>query len=239
MTATMNAKPQSKASDEQQIKQEALTVIERAQIVKIVDQDSYDSACSLLLEQVKPFRKKWKEYWDAVKRPLKEAVDAVQQKFNEADKPLETAELNIKSAIRQWDEEQERIRQELQRQAELEARKREEEERLKTVEQLKDDDPFVTEEDVQAILTAPSIAIARPVEATYSRAVGVSKRDNWKCRVTDIKALCRAVANGKVPPTYVVANESVLNARAKADRQTLNIPGCVPYNDPVIAGRSR
>jgi hypothetical protein len=78
-----------------------------------------------------------------------------------------------------------------------------------------------------------------PVQPTYQKASGVSTRENWKAKVTDIKKLCGAIAKGTVPITYVLPNESVLNARAKADRQTLNIPGVQAYNEPIISGRSK
>src|SRR5437016_14320646 len=84
--------PDTLTTNEQEIKQEALTIVEQSKIVKITDQPSYDNACSLLLEQIKPFRKKWAEYWDEVKKPAYAAYKAVLDKFNEGDKPLENAE---------------------------------------------------------------------------------------------------------------------------------------------------
>ena len=223
--------------NEQEIKQEALSVIERSKIVKITDQQTYNQATSLLLEQVMPFRKKWKAYWQVVKKPLKEAVEAVQAKFNEADEPLEKAEKAIKAELSRWELEQDRIQQELQRKAEKEAREREENDRI--MEATLAEEEGATAEEVQAIVSAPVTVVAPPVERTYEKASGVSSRDNWKCRVTDIKALCKAIGAGKVPANYVLPNESVLNARAKADRQTLAIPGCVPWNDKVISGRTK
>lgn len=223
--------------NEQEIKQEALSVIERSKIVKITDQASYNQATSLLLEQVMPFRKKWKLYWQVVKKPLKEAVDAVQAKFNEADEPLEKAEKAIKAELSRWETEQERIRQELQRKAEKEAREREENERI--LQATLAEEEGARPEEVEAIVQAPVTVVAPPVERTYERASGVSSRDNYKCKVNDLKALCKAIGAGKVPVNYVLPNESVLNARARADRETLNIPGCVAWNDKVISGRSR
>lgn len=224
-------------TSEETIKQEALTIVEQAKIIKITDQPSYDQACSLLTEQIKPFRKRWAEYWDTVKKPAYQAYQAVLGKFNEGDKPLETAEKQVKSEIARWDAEQERKRQELQRKAEEEARKAEEEERLRVASLA--EESGATAEEVDAIVDAPVTVVAPPVAPTYQKASGISTRENWKARVTDIKKLCAAIAKGTVPITYVVPNESVLNARAKADKGTLNIPGVVAYNDPIISGRTR
>ncbi len=229
--------PDTLSTSEQEIKQEALTVVEQAKIVKITDQESYDVACTLLLEQIKPFRKRWLEYWSAVKNPAWAAYQAIQKKFTEGDKPLEEAERQVKLEISRWDAEQEKIRQELQRKAEQEARQAEEEERLRLATMA--EESGATEEEVSAIVDTPVTAVAPPVERTYQKASGIATRENWKAKVTDVKKLCVAIAKGTVPPNYVLPNESVLNARAKADKGTLNIPGVVAYNEPVVSGRSR
>ncbi len=93
--------------------------------------------------------------------------------------------------------------------------------------------------EIEAIVSAPSIAVAEPVAETYQKVTGISKRENWKARVTDLKKLAAAVAKGQVPANYILPNEQVLNARAKADKQTMSVPGVVPYNDFVISARGR
>src|SRR5258708_8061744 len=123
--------PDTLTTNEQEIKQEALTIVEQSKIVNITDQDSYDVACNLLLQQIKPFRKRWAEYWEEVKKPAYAAYKAIQEKFNEGDRPLETAERQVKAEIARWDATQELLRQSLQRKAEEEARRAEEEERLR------------------------------------------------------------------------------------------------------------
>lgn len=229
--------PDTLTTTEQEIKEQALTVVEQAKVVKITDQESYDHACSLLLEQIKPFRKRWLEYWAAVKNPAWAAYQAIQKKFTEGDKPLEEAERQVKQEINRWDQEQEKIRQELQRKAEEDARKAEEEERLRIAAMA--EESGATEEEVNAIVDTPVTAVAPPVERTYLKSSGISSRENYKARVTDMKKLCAAIAKGTVPATYVQPNQSALDARAKADKLTMNVPGVQPYNEPVISGRMR
>jgi hypothetical protein len=239
--------PEAIAEQEQELTQQALTIVERAQLVRIIDQRSYDSATSLLLKEIKPLRSRWKTYWDEVKRPLRQAVDAVQAKFNAGEGPLALAEGKVKAEITRWDTEQQRIQQELQRKAQEEEERRAEEERDRAA--IVAENAGATEEEVQAIVEAPVLAIAPPVQPTYQRAAGVSKTDNFKARVTDLKALCRAVGAGKCSVEYVmglvkdkdtgIISSPTLNARAKADKSTLNIPGVVPYNQPFISGRPR
>src|SRR6266849_8010632 len=69
--------PDTLTTNEQEIKQEALTLVEQAKRVKITDQESYDLAAGLLLNQIKPFRRKWKEYWDGVREPAYRAYQAI------------------------------------------------------------------------------------------------------------------------------------------------------------------
>src|SRR5882762_6045924 len=200
--------------------------------LEIRDQVSYDRAALFLIKTIAPFRKKWAEYWAPVKEQTYEAHKAVVAKFKEGDEPAERAEKDIKAAIRKWDDAQEALKQERQR-----ARQRAEEER--EARERAAQAAFAEEEgappaEIEAIVSAPSIAVAEPVPETYQKVTGISRRDNYKCRVVDIKKLCAAIAKGTVPSNYVLPNEKVLNARASADKWTLNLPGCVPYNDATI-----
>jgi multidrug efflux pump subunit AcrA (membrane-fusion protein) len=236
--------PEVIAEQEQELTQQALTIVERATAVVIKDQASYDSACALLLNDIKPFRAKWDAYWkgsDSAPGPIKLAYRAYKSlldKFNEIDNPAELAEKTVKAATIKWEQDQERIRQELQRKAQEDAEREAEEERDRAA--IVAENAGATEEEVQAIAATPVMAVAAPVAQTFQRAAGMSKpRDNWKCICKDIKRLCAAVAKGIVPPTYVEPNQVALDARARADRQTLNIPGCVPFNDPVASARRR
>jgi hypothetical protein len=222
---------------EQELKQQALTVVERAKIIKIADQPSYDAATSLLLNEIIPFRKRWKDYWEALRVPAHAAYQGILDKFNEGDKPAEAAEKAVKSEIRRWDDEQERKRQELQRKAQEEAEREAEEERLRAA--IVAEEAGASEPEVQAIVDAPVVAVAQPVAPTYAKAAGVSGRDNWKAKVTDFPALVKAAAKDKSLLAYLLPNEQALNNRAKADKQTLNVPGVVPWNDRIISGRGR
>ena len=222
---------------EETLKRESLTVIEQAKAIVIVDQASYDTACSLLLDQIKPFRAKAKEYFDSMRIPAHRAYKAILDRFNEADAPLEQAEIKIKGALAAWSTEQERKRQELQRQAELEARRVEEESRANAAAVA--EETGATEEEVAEIVNAPSEAVAAPVVPTYVKTSDVTMRDNWSGQCRDIRALCRAIGAGKVSTEYVQVNQSSLNARARADKSTLNLPGCIAINQTVVAGRTR
>jgi len=223
--------------DEQTIKQEALTVVQKAQIVKIVDQESYEGAVALLLDQIKPFRKRWAEYWSQPKEAAYRAYKSILAKFQEGDEPLEKAENQVKAAISAWTQEQERRRQQLQREAEEAARKAQEEELARAAAVA--EESGATEEEVEQMIAQAPQVVAAPIQPTYEKASGVSTRELWSARVTDIKKLCAAVAKGTVPVSYVEPNMVALNQRAKADKNTLNVPGVIAVKEISVAGRTR
>jgi hypothetical protein len=222
---------------EQELKQEALTIVQRATLVKISDQQSYNAACDLLQKEIVPFRKKWADYWKPLTGAAWTAYKKIQDKFKEMDEPAEQAERVVKAEIRRWDDEQIRIEQEKQRKAQEEAEKAATEERLRAA--IVAEEAGASETEVAAIVDTPLAVVADPVAPTYQRTSGISRRENWKCKIVDLHALVKAAAKDKNLLCYLEANQSALNARAKADRQTLNIPGVVPYNDAIVSARGR
>lgn len=220
---------------EKELKQEALTITQQAALIKITDQPSYDCATSLLLEQIVPFRKKWDEYWSPLRKAAWDAHKAVMAKFNQGDEPAAQAERVVKAEIARWDQAQERIRQEAQRKAQEEAEKAEREARLDAA--VVAEQAGASEEQIEEIVSAPIAVVAAPVAPTYAKTSGVSVRESWHCNVVNIKQLCAAVAKGQISVEYVQPNTSALNARARADKGTMRIPGCVAVKESIVAGR--
>jgi len=205
--------------------------------IVIEDQATYDQASLFLLRVVQPWRKRWKEYWSPLKESAFKAHKEVCKKYDEGDAPAEQLESAIKREIRNWDEKQVRLEQARQRAAQEAAEEKERADRA--AQAFFAEEAGVPAEQVEAITSAPILAVAEPVAPSYKRVSGISTRDNWVARVTDIKKLCLAVAKGQVSVEYVLPNQQALDKRAKADKTTLNIPGVVPYNNKVIAGRSQ
>lgn len=222
---------------EKELKQEALTIVQRASLVKITDQASYDSACDLLQKEIVPFRRKWAAYWEPVKSSAWGAYKAIMAKIQDMDEPAERAERAVKAEIRKWNDEQTRIEQERQRKAQEEAEKAAEEERLRAA--IVAEESGASEAEVSQIVNTPVAVVAEPVAPVYQRTKGISTRENWKAKVTDLHALVKAAAKDKSLLAYLEPNQTALNNRAKADRQTLNIPGVVPFNDAVVSARGR
>ena len=208
----------------------------------IQDQQSYDYAASVLIE-IKTWRKRWEEYWQEPKDNAYKAWKGIVAKFNEADETAAKSEAIVKQKILAWDQEQEHIRQEAQRKAEAEAKAKEEAERqarAAEMEMLEVDDA-----DIEAVLSAPSTAVAEVVQPTYQKVSSISTRANWCAEVTDLKALFKALGSGKfkLNPDQTTKTkeffESLLKPQATANTSTLNIPGVVAVNRPSVGVRGK
>lgn len=75
------------------------------------------------------------------------------------------------------------------------------------------------------------------VAPTYQRPAGIVSRETWSAKVWSIRELCKAVGDGRLPESYVSANMTALNARARADRHLLNIPGVRAISDTSVSAR--
>jgi len=70
-------------------------------------------------------------------------------------------------------------------------------------------------------------------KTTPKMAGGPVYREVWAAEITDIKALCMAVATGKASAECVTGNMVVLNRMAVALKGTMNIPGVKAYSRRV------
>ncbi|MGH9640452.1 MAG: hypothetical protein ACRD3Y_10350, partial [Bryobacteraceae bacterium] len=71
------------------------------------------------------------------------------------------------------------------------------------------------------------------------RPKGFSAGDQFEIEITDIKALARAVIEGKAPAEVLQPNLKVLAAMAKALKGNLQIPGVRITKSISVSGRRR
>ena len=84
--------------------------------------------------------------------------------------------------------------------------------------------------EAESVPIPPSIEEVEP-----SKTSGLSVGKTWFAELTDVKAFCQAVVDGKVPEHYVEANMKILNALAKAlKREDIGVPGCIGKNKPLV-----
>lgn len=217
------------------LEQTALAWPDRAKAIVIRDQQSYDHAADLIREIV-TLRKQVIEHH----KPIKEAAHAAHKAALAAEKklldPLQHAEAFIKRGIGAWDMEQQRIRAERQRKLAEAQRKADEDARLALAAEA--EAAGATEDTVDEILETPVVEPVMTAPPTYEQARGVSTRLNWRAEVTDLKALCRAIGEGKAPINAAQPNLPVLNAMARAMKQTMNIPGVRAVSEASVAVRT-
>lgn len=135
--------------------------------------------------------------------------------------PIDEAEKALKQPINAYYQEQQRL-------AAVESA------RLQKEAQAQLDNSVLAEatalEEVGDKAGAEQVLAAAPVATTQRvvvpKAAGIKTfRDNWKGEFEDIRALCRAVAEGKAPSNYLLFNESVINGVIRAQKSQANIPG--------------
>jgi hypothetical protein len=149
--------------------------------------------------------------------------------------PLNEAKRTIKSAISVWVQEQTKIRAEADRKAREEAERQEEEERLAKA--VKAEEAGASETEVEKIIDTPAPVKVAEVAPTYEKAAGVSTRENWSAKVTDLKALCKAIGEGNAPIQAVQANMPFLNSIARSGKSTMDIPGVEAVKETNVITR--
>lgn len=152
--------------------------------------------------------------FEKIKTPQYQAWKATVALEKEVDTPYANAETKLRAAALDFNRERQRIAEEARIKAEDETRRKADEERLKlasahaeTGDQKKADE----------ILDDPFYVPPAPVPTTAPAKIkGMSFTKTWRAEVFDLKALCRAVADGTVEETAVSPNWEVLNGIAKA-----------------------
>jgi len=89
--------------------------------------------------------------------------------------------------------------------------------------------------EVAAAIAQDPVYVAPIVvpKTTPRMAGGPVYREVWAAEVTDIKALCMAVATGKASTECVIGNMVSLNRQAVALKGTMNVPGVKAYSKRV------
>ena len=199
----------------------ALSVSERAKIVKVASNDQYLEACELV-KTIKALRAEIDATFDPViakaYQTHKEAV-AQKRKF---EQPLVEAEGLVKRSIGDWLSEQERIRKE--EELRLQKLAQEEEERRQLQNAVILDDLGETEEAnrlLEETVVAPPVVLPQFTPKVH----GVSMSQRYSAEVVNLMELVKAVAQGKAPIQCLKADQVFLNRQAVAMRQAMAYPG--------------
>jgi hypothetical protein len=210
------------------LRKEYSPIIQAAEKLIVDSVDSYEEANKLgrLLQaaskETEAFFKEVKVQVDAIKKPV---LAAEKEHMN----PLEEQKLRLGREITAWDIKVRREREEEERKAREEAEKQAREEQLMRAVELEAAGEL---QQAEAILDEPVYVPPVIIQSvTAPKVAGKVSRVTYKARVTDLKALVRAIADGKAPLGAIEVNESYINKQAANDKENFSMPGCELVRD--------
>ncbi len=186
------------------------------------------------LKEIKRLQKEVSTQRTSITKPINEALRRINEMFRAPALWLDEAEIVLKRACLTWDQEQERKR----REAAAEAARVADAERQRLEAAAKREAAAGNTETAHAIQQAAAMTAPVPVLSEAPKIAGESHREIWRCEVFDLKALCLAVAEGRVPETYVEPNMIALNGSARILKDALAVPGVRPTCEKILASRS-
>ena len=215
------------------LEREIAPVLQRANTITVRSADDRNDAMEFL-RAVKGANKRATEFFGPI-------VDAAHKAWKQTTAsrasildPLEAAEKRVKATVSDYDQEQERIRQEEQRrlQAIADETARKERERLeKQAAKLKTPEKREAKLEEAAAVIAPVVQIAEP-----EKQKGESTQQRWKMKLTDKAALIAAAASGNaLAASLLVYDESAGNRIAPSLNDAITPPGVARYSVSVLA----
>jgi hypothetical protein len=215
--------------------QKALTWPERAAGLVITSQEGYELAGSYL-RGIKELRAEVEAHHRPIIASAFETHKRAVAALRSIDDPLSKAEAIIKPKVAAYDAEQRRIADEARRKAEAEQERLQAEWLESRIERA--EAAGATAAEVAAIIEQPMIVPqARPAVSNHQPVQGVSVRERYVARVTNIRELCRAIADGRASTELVLPNMPALNKMASAMRTTFTVPGCQVVRDDSVSVR--
>jgi len=217
----------------------AHTFLATAEAIRITTPEEAQAAVDQT-RQIKECAKTVEEVRKSFTTPLDEQKKAYMDLFRPASDVLVKAETLLKGAITTFNQEQQRIAAEAEkqrRQQEQAERDRQAEEQrqaaalLEQSEQAAASGDYATAEALEqqaAAVQEVAAPIAVPVTLAPEKPKGAAFKKVWKCRVVDAAL---------VPDQFKTINEKALDAYAKSMKQDAKVPGCEFYAEDQVAIR--
>lgn len=201
-------------SDErvQELSQGSIELLERAQGIAIVDEET-DLEAAEFLSQVKTARKRWDELRHWFTDPLEAQKKAIIARFKASDAPLEQAEKIVGGKHIEW----------VRKQQEAARREQERLRRLAEARQARAEKKAEERGEEPPPVTIPMPSVQAPPKTLHTSAGRVTTRTVWRFEVTDFDAL---------PAEYKIADEVKLGKVVRAGVR--EIPGVRIYEEMVV-----
>lgn len=236
-------------NDIETVKMEVMPIPEQAKMIVVLDQKSLSMANDLF-NAIKGLRKKIGETMDPVIQAAHNSHKVALAKKAELEAPLIVAEKYLNVQVTAYHQEIERIRAEEAEKArqaaikeEMERRRQEEEARIQAAAEL---EAAGATEEAEAIMQEAIEQKEAPVEVYVPPPItpraelnGASVKTYWSAEVTDLKALCKAVAEGKASIAFIEPNMVALNKQAQSLKKELSIPGVRAVSRSSMASTGR
>jgi hypothetical protein len=160
--------------------------------------------------------------------PLKRQVDAFKAPLLLHEKefagPVDAEKRRLGGLITGYNQEVQRKQQEAERLAREEAEAAARKEQLERAAEL---DEAGDSEAAYAVLEEPIMAAPVVIQQEAPvRMVGQVSKTTYRCIVTDVKALLKAVAEGKAPMQCFTLDQGWLDKKAALDKDGFSLPGC-------------
>jgi hypothetical protein len=161
-------------------------------------------------------------------KPLKQQVDAFKAPLLLHEKefagPVDAEKQRLGGLITGYNQEVQRKQQELERIAREEAEAAARKEQLERAAEL---DEAGDSEAAYAVLEEPIMAAPVVIQQEAPvRMVGQVGKTAYKCVVTDVKALLKAVAAGTAPMQCFTLDQGWLDKKAALEKDGFSLPGC-------------
>lgn len=195
---------------------------ERAAVTVVITDEDYIAAGELK-RQLAERRRSLNETRLGITRPMDEAKARVMALFKPTEERIAEAEKAVDGPLLAFVTERERLASIAAAAAEEEARQQREEAERHAA-QLREEG---REEEARAVVVEAATA-PMPVPAAsmaLPKVSGLSSTGTWAAEVTDKLALIKYVGEGKAPVDWLDVNMARLNAKAKSDREAMDVPG--------------
>jgi len=171
----------------------------------IQTRQDYDNATAFIKSAIIPAKERVKELFQPPVDDAKRAYDSARALRDTFLKPIEVAESIARSKGNMWLT-AETARIEAERVAAAKAHESE----------IKKAERKAVKTGAPVILPPAPVMLTPKIEGT---------RTTWTAEVYDLRALCKAIGEGKAPIEAVKANTTILDGLARASKAALAIPG--------------
>ena len=217
--------------DDLEIRREGETFAERAASVSIETAQQYEAACELFLA-IKAFKKKFKEWWEPIRKNAQDILERGREISRAADRAEEIIEVKMVA----WKTDQDRREKELLLKMQRESVALQEEERLNDAALA---ESLGEKQLAEAILDTPvQPAPVVPPKLT-PRVQGVSYRDYWSAEVVDKRKFIEFAISDPNYFSLIEVNQGGLDRIAASLKNNLNLPGVAVKCEKRVTGRAR